>query len=70
MFRIGPGHRRFGLHVVIWTQSALFSSGHQGQCWHVPSDATARFMASIGLNTMRFAAKWRTVLMTGTGLER
>ena len=30
------------------------------------SEATARFMASMGLNTMRLQAKCSTVLMTGT----
>ena len=32
----------------------------------LPSDATAKFMASMGLKVMRLAANLRTVLMTGT----
>jgi len=32
---------------------------------HIPSDATARFMASMGLKTMRFAANLRTVFTIG-----
>ena len=52
-----------GLYLVSMFGSSL------GILGDIPSDATARFIASMGLNTTRLAANWRTVLITGTALR-